>query len=256
MFYKLLDNSTRILNVNQQDKYDLIFNAAIQSSGNKDILKELIKDELLLSQDLQLKLYRQMAILHRYNTTSFLNYFSKYDKLSKDQINVTEVDLYLYTLILEKMFELSSLQQVIEIANNLEHRLSQQACQDTLLLTSSLVYFWKAVFYNRLGNREGAIKYFTKASSIIRNSKFKETLYYKEEKFTSIYYYENKIKINNINATSFLQKIKFVNPEKEATKKSYSKKEIIRVKYLNGKIKEGKYKKFLQDIEALKCEVI
>jgi tetratricopeptide (TPR) repeat protein len=205
---------------------------------------------------LRLKSYRQLSIHNSTNSTEFIKYFTQYDKLSQKSNLILEQDIYLYGIALQELFQLSILDQMLEITTNIEYRLSKQINLDTLLLSSSTIYFWKAVVFSRLGQQENAIKYFEKASKIIRNSKFKKTIYFKESHYSSICGYEEKIKAPSYDTASFVQRKKFVNPQKTSDSPAYTNKQLVHVRYLDGTVKKGKYKKFVNDVITLKCEVI
>lgn len=256
LFNNLINYAVTNLRIDEQKKYELIYSAAMSGKGNQSILHELLTHEVTVNTELSLKLYRQLSIYNQTNPSIFIDYFTKFDKLSKSLIKLSEPDLFLYETALSELFKLGMYQQILELCSDIEYRLTKQPCIDTILLTSSAIYFWKGAVFNHVGQREKAIEYFEKTSSIIRESKFDDTNYFNREFFSAISGFETKIKTPQYDTTSLLQKRKFVRPSETISKVQYTQRQIVQVKYLDGTIKSGKYKKFANDIKVLKCEVI
>jgi tetratricopeptide (TPR) repeat protein len=256
LFNSLINYAVTNLRIDEQKKYELIFNAGIFGKGNEDILLELLPQDATINVDLSLKLYRRLAIYNQNTATIFIDYFTKFDRLSKNLVTLSEVDIYLYGLALEELFQLTMFKQILDISSDIEYRLTKQSCIDTMLLTSSTIYFWKGAVFSHLGQQERAIEYFKKTSSIIRESKYEDAIYFKRTHFSSLAGYELKIKAPVYNTTTLIQKKKFVHPAQSSDHVVYTQKQLVQVKYLDGTIKSGKYKKFANDIKTLKCEVI
>jgi len=228
----------------------------MHGKGNKDILQELLLHEATINVDLSLKLYRQLSIYYQSERAKFIDYFTKFDKLSKNLVLLNEMDLYVYGIALEELFQVTMYQQILEISSDIEYRLSKQPCLDTMLLTSSTIYFWKGAVYNHLGQDQQALRYFEKTSLIISESKFDDANYFKKHHFSTISGYEHKIKFPAFETKTFVGRKKFTVPNQKEQKTNYTQKQLVNVQYLDGTIKKGKYKKFAGDIKSLKCEVV
>jgi tetratricopeptide (TPR) repeat protein len=255
LFYSLIDYAVGSLRIDEQKKYEVMFNAGMYGKGNKYILQELTKYETTINVELSLKLYRILSIYSQHEV-SFINWFTKFDKLSKNLVILDESDLYVYGLALQELFTLAMYKQILEISSDIEYRLSTQSCIDTMLLTSSAIHFWKGAVYNHIDQHEKALFYFVKTSLIIEESKFEDAVYFKKSYFSSISGYELKIKAPVFENTNLIQRKKFIHPEQMNQKTVYTQKQLVSVKYLDGTIKKGKYKRFSVDIKTLKCEVI
>lgn len=258
LFYKLLEYAVSNLYQGEDAKYNLIFSAAMYNGCNSKILDELIPFENKLNEDLQLKLCRQLAIVNLKEISAFQTYFSKFHRLVKIKSAIEESDVYLYCLYLQEMFEHGNMHEALILGDELTKRLVEQECKETLLLSTSSLYFWIAAIYANLNMIDLSFAYFEKTTSIIQNSKVKSTLYFKEAHFINISGFENKLKekVEKPPERTYIDKKKFNNPNKVNTIKSYSQKEEVSVMYKDGVIKKGKYKKFAGDIHTSRCELI
>lgn len=251
-FNKLLDYSVKHLGIDGNEKHELLFDAATYGTSKIPALKELVSSKEEINKDIQLKVYRKLAIESISNTSEFIHYFTIFNQLSKSKVILIEYDLYLYSLALQEIIKLEMIHNIIEITKDIEHRLSLQPCQDTLLLTSSLILFWKGVAHARLGQMKIAIEYFKKVTNIIDDSKFTDTVFLTSRHFSSIHGFENKIKPSLPTQNIFTQPKKF----NESNAKKYSQKQMVTVEYKDGTRRTGKYKRFNIDIKSQQCKVL
>ncbi|MBG9998899.1 tetratricopeptide repeat protein [Pseudoalteromonas sp. NSLLW24] len=252
-FNQLVKYANNNLRLDEQTTYEFIFNAAILDNVNKDILFELEKYIDTINLNLQLKLYRQLSIIS-HGTKSFIYYFNLFNKTSIKMFELAEEDLYLYGIALQEFYNLKLLTQAIEVCKDLELRLSNQDCNEISLLTSSTIFFWRGVVHLLLDDKYQASAYFTKTTSIINNSNYKETQYLNVEHFESIFGFEKKMKEVQYDFEFGKRKV-FPSSNKTNTRQ-YTQKEIVSVRYIGGLVKKGKYKRFSKDLMQGRCEIL
>lgn len=253
LFDTLINYAVTNLRIDEQKKYEIIFNAGVLREGNEDLLLELTTHDATINIELSLKLYRHLSILCKHENENFIKFFHKFDKASRSLIELSESDLYVYSQALQILFSSGLFKSVLDICFDLETRMSPQSSDDIIGLASSTIYFWKGAVYANVGDLAMAHSSFKQASLIIKNSKYDSTAYFSKAHFDSIYDYENKIKGSfDIVSPIFIKKV-FKNAESQI---NYTQKQIVKVRYSDGTTKTGKYKKFAMDIKSLKCEVI
>lgn len=251
-FIKVFDYIREVLLKSNSKSYNLLYEAALTQNFNKDILLFLLDESECINENLLLKIYIELVIENIQNEELFLFYFHKFNALEVKDDTFNETRLYVYMAYIDRIFKVNNISKMQHHLAYLENKVSNYANDEILTLASSLIHFWKGIVLNRIGYDTASYDSFKKCSSIINGSSFKSTKYFSERHFSSINNYESNFKPNNYLAYDYIKKASFSSPLKK-----YTNKQLVKVLYFsNGNIKTGKYKKFIDDINSSKCQII
>lgn len=232
--------------------HSFLYESSLINNFNCGLLLFLVHLKENISEDLLLKIYTDLSIYHINDRVLFTSYFDNFSKLENKDDNFTEARMYIYLNYIKMLYDKSQFDKMLHTISYVESNIIEYPKDELLNLSNAHFQFWKGVVFNRIGHNSASYDSFKKCSDIIKNSSYSSTTFLNEQSFNDINNFELKLKPKNYLAYDYLKKMKFTKPAK-----SYTKKQIITVRYLNdGMIKSGKYKSFINDINSLKCEII
>lgn len=246
-FNKLLDYAKNNLFDKSLSKNNILLNIGL-SSIDVDVAdkvyrlilseKETINDKYLLEQT-----YRQLSIINN-DTNYFPTYFSEYYKtFNGDEFSIDDLTVFAYAI--RYYNGRANFLKALEICNKIENLLSKLDAK--LKFDSLVIYFWITKTYNSINDKENSLKYSNVTLNLINEAKTKgnKLSLLNEEGITTIKnQMEQVISIYTPN-TPFIRS------------KKIGRNDFVKVRYYADNVeKEGKYKKFIYDIENGKCEII
>lgn len=202
----------------------------IESNKNKDIIFSDLLD-----------IYRYICIRYFNNLEEFYNYFYKYKELIAQTDEIIKADIYLFTKAIQDARHRGKDIEALGLCNFL-HELKYRIKDEGVKSDFILIYFWMASIYFENANFSLAFKYANLTLELIEFSKNNNLSLIDSEGLKSI--------IEKINSLKF----------RILSEKQYSRNDRVKVHYphqgITGVTKEGKYKKFSNDINNRKCFII
>lgn len=188
-----------------------------------------------------LNIYRYICMKYFDSSEEFYIYFYKYKDLLNDADDIMRVDVYFFAKAIKELRENSSDIKALQLCILIEEIFNKNHLDD-IESEFILIYFWTASIYKENHNISSALKYANKTLLLIKNFKEDSTSLVNKEGLKSI--------VNQID----------IMKSQILSQKQYGRNDRIKVYYPNqgvtGITKEGKYKKFSNDIDNRKCIVI
>ena len=188
-----------------------------------------------------LDIYRYICMKYFDEPIKFYNYFYKYNELLSNTKNILRIDVYFFAKVIKELREDNKDIKALQLCIIIEEIFNKNYLED-IESEFILIYFWTASIYKENKNIPLALKYANKTLALIENFKEGSTSLINKEGLKSIV---NQIDIMKFQILSLRQ---------------YGRNDKIKVHYPNqgvtGITKEGKYKKFSDDINNKKCIVI
>ena len=262
LFERLLAYSEKYLFDKSENKFEIIYELSRIYEHNKiDYLNYILEYGEDVNNVLLLKVFRDLALITKKNTLEFLNYFEDYlDIFKKEKPKPIDKDILLFALAISELSRRSLgakephrqelFDHGLELCSLMEKRM-ENIEDEGLLFESLIIYYWHASIYYNINdqkksstNREKILFYCDKTLKIINTSKRENTSMIDEEGLNLISKQMIDIK------ASYKIRVPIVNKTKQGRNK------IVKVEYIDGTIKEGKYKKFVADIIEERCKII
>jgi len=224
-----------LYNYNQNQNQIILF------FSNKiiEMAKDVEDDYILLT------CYRTVFLLSKVENKNIENNFKKYQYyLNKVQHKLETDDVYAFIYAVEYYEKNNLFQNALTLLHTLEPMLSNTS--EEIKNELVVVYHWFADIYEATNNHKKAVEYADKGLQSIQEIK-------KSDNKTSLLSEKGLEGINNHFLT--IKKGKTMNIP-ILTQKEQHRNDKIKVKYLNGKVAEGKYKKFEDDIKNNLCIII
>jgi len=243
LFEKLLDYSENVLCKGELNRFELAYLSSKKSEKSEDILNYILSFEKQVNNELLLKIYRGLCFKHSDGSPKYLSYFNKYKKSFHNNEGLIKDDIYLFSLAIKHNSNLNRFKNALELCSLIGDRINASKDEE-IQFESLIIYYWNANLNFRLHNTVASILYANKTIELIKESKRDRTSLIDEEGLKAIQEQMEKIKGSSSVGTPVVNV------------KKYGRNEKVKVKYLNGEIIEGKYKKLMADILSGKCEVI
>lgn len=242
-FENLLEYSYQKLFSKKNDKFQILYIASKESSKQIDLLKYILSKREIASENIILPTLRDLSFAFSKNQSEFFKYFYQYQVLfSKSDILLND-DIYLFAIAIKLKSDIKKINEALEMCFNIENKI-KDTNDDELRFESLIIYYWISSLYFSLNQRQQAIEFADKTINLIADSQRERTSMIDEKGLKVITEQMNQIKSSSI----IRQPITY--------QKKYGRNELVKVKYLNGDIKEGKFKKFEADILAERCKII
>jgi tetratricopeptide (TPR) repeat protein len=195
-------------------------------------------------QSIMLKMFRRLTLLSWNNKKDFKSYFSNYLILFRtlSSRNIDVADLNAFNLGIRSYFDLDKISEAIELCTYVETRLVN--LDEELTHESVIIYYWTANLYHTNKDRTKSLEYVDKALEILDDSQIETGSIIDQKGRTLILERMNFIKNN------FAVRVPILNGVK------YGRNDKVNVKYSDGLVVEGKYKKFEVDIKDGKCVIV
>lgn len=243
LFKDLLNYIETELYSDKSESFKLVYVSSINSDKSRDILNYMLGFEESIPQELLLKIYRDLSFKYFNNPSEYLIKFKKYKIIFEKSKEILSDDIYLFSLAIKYNSNLNRIKNALELCDFIDSRINNLGNKG-LEFDSIIIYYWYAALNFSIKNKIKSIQYAKKAMNIIIDLKIKHTSMIDEEGLKSIMEQLKQIIDSSI-----------IKPKKNQEKK-YGRNEIIKVKYLNGKIVENKFKKLEVDILNERCTII
>ncbi len=262
IFEKFLNYLEIYLLDKSENKFEIIYELSRIYEENKvDYLNYILEHDKDVNNILLLKVFRDLALSTKKNTLDFLKYFDEYlDIFKKEKPKPIDKDILLFALTISELSRRSLgakephrqelFDHGLELCSLMEKRM-ENIEDEGLLFESLIIYYWHASIYFNINdqkksstNRKKILFYCDKTLKIINTSKREKTSMIDEEGLKLI----SKQMIDM--KDSYKIRVPIVNKTKQGRNK------IVKVEYIDGTIKEGKYKKFVADIIEERCKII
>lgn len=243
LFEDLLNYAESELYQSKLDKNVLAFAASKYSRKGEDIQHYILNSGEELSNDLSLEIYKNLSSRYTDREKEYLICFNKYKEFFELSEETTIEDIRLFSFGIKFNSDLDNNLTALELCKAIERRATDCA-DENLKFELVIIYFWYAVLNSNIKNNEEAIHYADKTMHQIRSSK--------DQKLTLIDEKGLEIIIDQMKAVkeSLIVQTPFVRERK------YGRNTQVTVKYTNGIIKKGKFKKLEKDIAEKKCKVV
>ena len=240
IYEKLLDYSTEHL-VADTSKARITIDIHKNSERNHlDYFLETNKEVDVLPIDL-LNIYRYICMKYFNDPIKFYDYFYRYKELFSHTEDILRVDIYFFAKAIKELREDNKDIKALQLCILIEEIFNKNYLEE-IESEFILIYFWTASIYKENKSMSSALKYANKTLALIGSFKEDSTSLVNKEGLKSI--------VDQIDIMKF----------QILSQKQYGRNDKIKVHYPNqgvtGIIKEGKYKKFADDINNKKCIVI
>lgn len=245
LFDKIVNYAVNTIYGNKKGKYEIVYSVSkLNYLKQNDILNYIIEEGNEVEKDLKLKVYKDLALNNADSKEIFSTNFKKYlDIFKTENFQIFNNDIYLFAIAIKYFSDRHKIEEAIDLCEIIEDRLIK--LNDIQLNFESLIiYYWHSSLYFSLKDKEKAIYYADKTLSFINNSKRQRTSIIDEKGLQSIAEQMNQIKKSSITRIPVI------------SSKQYGRNDKIKVKYLDGSTKEGKYKGFEADILAERCVIV
>ena len=244
-FEKLLSYAKDEIYSGESKKSTLAYLAyhASKPEQNIKILHYIIKNHDDIELDFSLQISRDLLLSEIKNTHVFLEHLVDYEKKILEKNSITSNDIFLFSVAIRKHFDEKELNEAIRLCKFIEKK-SNTLIDDTSKRHLAMIYYWLVRINGYMGNEKETSFYSKKALSIINNCDGENDSLLDKESLTLM-----KEQILEILSKS-------IRPKPTLIGRKYGRNERIIVKYDNGSIAEGKYKKLKSDIDDNKCVII
>lgn len=240
---KLIDYYRKRLLKSEISENELIYELS-QFTSNLPTVKTLLlplTSEKDLSPGLMLKMLRRLANVS-FKSNEFLSHFIKYrDAFASSFEDIESSDITVFSLAIKTYSDTDKYNDAIDSINAIECKLKDLT--NELLVESSIIYYWAAILYFKKNNKVEALKHSNKTLEILEANPTVHSSIIDEEGI-------NSIKKSMHSIQSYYNRVPVI------ASKKYSRNDKVTVRYSDGLVIEGKYKRFEQDIELKKCVVI
>lgn len=243
-FEKLLDYSYSELFEKRISKFEIVLQASKNSLQSVQILEYILSKEKSIPGPDLIQIYRNLSFSLVSDNISFFKYFNKYEKLFLESSKVISKDIYMYANAIRKFSDSKNIEKAINLCHTIESKVKGIDDDDELRFESVIIYYWYSVLNFTSNNQKNAIEYADKTIQLIQDSKKERTSMIDEQGLKTLLVHMNQIKKSKDNKR----------PLKRP--KKYGRNEKIKVQYLDGKIKENKFKKLEADLLAERCKII
>lgn len=242
-FESLLEYAYEYLFEKKIDKLQIVYNCCEGSDKNRDLLKYILSSNGTISRKLLLCVYRDISFAYSEKNTEFFHYFNEYIELIINSDEIIGNDIYLFALAIKKYSDSNRLNDGLNLCEAIEGLINGLEDEE-LKFESVIIFYWYSNLSFSLKHRDKAIEYADKTIKLINDSKKERTSMIDEKGLKVIIEQVSQIK------SSSTIKIPII------SNKNYGRNEKVKVQYLDGKILDGKYKKFEADLLAERCKLI
>lgn len=244
LFEKLLEYSSEKL-IQDKNKLEITYNTSLISKINRQtILNYILQNFEEIDIDVKLIIFRDLSLIN-FQEINFENYFSKYLQVFKLVKSIVYEDIYLFAISIKLSSDKRNILQGLQLCDTIINRIENSEINNELKFDSVIIYYWYANLFFSNKERVQAIKYADYTLKLIKESDNLKTTLLDEAGLKYISEQLNKIKQSSV----------VTNPVYNQNKK-FGRNERIKVRYLNGVVREDKFKKLEADILANRCIMI
>ncbi|MDG2433349.1 hypothetical protein, partial [Flavobacterium sp.] len=230
------------------DNYELIYQIASSSKDKKEIiLNYLLGFKELMSEELLMKVYKEIAFMKTNNSDEFWTYFDAYLTFFNKNEIVQGDDVYLFAIGIKLYYDGNQLRKSLDLCLNIDKRVSNIK-DEKLKFEAVIIYYWYATIYRLIKDKFNSLKYSELGLELIESSNRRRTSIFDEEGLKTIK--EDLLEIRNQFST-------ILNPiNSTSSKLKFQRNDIVTVKYIDGSVVKNKFKKFENDLGSGKCMII
>ena len=243
LFESLLNYSGKELYGAKLNKFSMAYLSSQNSSKKESILNYLLGFKQSIGNDLLVKIYRDLSIIHSNEQSSFFRYFNEYLHFFKQTNIIISYDIYIFTVGIKHYSDLHNIKKGLELCEAIEARVDDIE-DESLKFEFIIIYYWYSTLNFSVKNRSKSIQYAEKTLQMIKKDRRMTSSMIDEEGLKSITLQMEQIKDSSIVRKPIVRKVK------------YGRNEKIEVEYLNGRLVENKYKRLEADILAERCKII
>jgi tetratricopeptide (TPR) repeat protein len=241
LFKNLVDFVARNL-ILDRSEVEIIYEVSTVTIGDREeLLNYLVSCNP--PSDLLIKIYRDWAFLQTNNLRRYLELFENYKNLFELRDSVSADDIYLFALCIKYNSDIGRIKRALDLCEILDDRF-HEGLEDDLKFEYTIIYYWFATLYFGLKNKQNSLNYANKALDCIDLSVHKGTSMMDEKGLSSIR--EQLISIKK-SSTVYMP---------ITVGRKYGRNDRIKVRYLDGRIVEKKFKYIEADLIADRCKVI
>jgi tetratricopeptide (TPR) repeat protein len=244
LFDRLVDYAESTLYNTKVKREYIVYTASISSSEKGGILNYILKNHENLDSTLLVKIYGDLCFAYSEDSIAFSKNFLEYRKLFLQQNAVGSTDVYLYALAVRNESNFKNYHEAIRLCSEIDTCLSNQEMGEELKVESVIIYYWYANLGFSIRDYQMAVRYANKTIDLITALKLKRTSIIDEKGLKSIIE-----QMQQIIVSSFTRQ-PIVNAKK------YGRNDRVKVRYLDGKVVEDKYKRLEADILADRCTIV
>jgi len=244
LFNKILEYTEENLFKNTKNKLEIIYELSRLETNNAKAYLHALNNTEEISKSLHIKVLKDLSLFYVDDSYYFLKYFDKYLELfNKESKKINSQDILLFALAIKENSDNKNFVYGLKLCEIIEEEIIN-IVDEELEFESLIIYYWKALIYFDLRNKKESLFYCNKTLSLINESGRSKTSVIDEEGLNGIIQLMNEIKDS------------YKKREPLIRNKKYGRNEIVKVEYLDGIIRKGKYKKLESDILSARCKII
>jgi len=247
-FESLLDYSFTSLFNKKVDKYQIVYSLSTISSKSANILKYILANKDEVAETILLQVYKSLSFITSNKNATFFTYFNKYKDLFVRLDSIDSNDVHSFAFAIKKYYDTYEIQKGIELCRLIENRITNLEDEE-LKFESLIIYYWYSNLYYLLDDKTNSVRYADVTIKLIKESKKERTSLIDEKGLKSMVEEMYKIKFS-VTVGAPISKVM------SNLQKKYRPNDKMKVRYINGEIVEGKYKKLKADIKAGKCKIL
>lgn len=241
---EILDYSVVNFFNKEKSKFEILYDVSYKSDTSKiELLNYILNHKSEIDELLYFNILKDLSMLNSSTYSKFHNYFDEYLEIFKNHINIDSADILLFAVAIKHESDLGKIDKSLTLCSLIDTKI-ENIQDEELIFESLIIYYWYATLYFSIKNKEQSILYANKTIEIINESKKERTSAIDEKGLKDISKQMMQIK------DSWISRIPFISGKK------HGRNDIVKVKYLDGTIKETKYKRIEADILAERCDFV
>lgn len=243
LFHDILDYAENNLFNQEKNKFEIVYEVSHLSNAKKvELLNYLFDYKSEIKEKLYLDVLKDLSLLNAAQYSKFFNYFNEFLN-NFENVEINESIILLFAIAIKHESDLGNIKKGLELCDIINNELNNIEDEE-IIFESLIINYWYANLYFSSNNKELSIENADKTINIINESKKESTSAIDSKGLKDISKQMFRIK------DSWASRIPFVSGKK------YGRNDRVKVKYIDGKITEGKYKRLEADIVAERCEII
>lgn len=245
LFSELLEYSSNMLFQASSTRTDILFILAEITRDNEQKLKFLYEIQKLTSEEdatTLIKVYRQILLHDKTRAVAYEQTFNKFLLLFNATDNQVEVqDITVFAYLIKLFSDKRQLDYALHLCQTIEARISNS--NEEVLHHRLVIYYWFANIYFSKRDLKNAITYSEKTLDIIE----------KTDEAAGSLLDERGIKLISDQVKQIKSSSRIQTPVRKP--KKYGRNDVVKVRYIDNSVKEGKYKRFEADILGERCHI-
>ena len=244
LFNEIIEYAEENLFQNTKNKLDIIYELSEIETNNQKEYLHILNNTEEITKSLHIRVLKDLSLFYVDNSYKFLKYFDEYLELfNQEYKKINSKDILLFALAIKENSDKKNFTLGLKLCEIIEEKITNIEDKE-LEFEFLIIYYWKALIYFDLNNREKSLFYCNKTLFLINDSGRNKTSVLDEEGLKGV------IKLMNDIKDSYKKRKPLIRNKK------YGRNEIVKVEYLDGTIRQGKYKKLESDILAERCKIL